>query len=193
MTTTTQRTHSDVGRWTQSVFDRVRQTLDALDGVPLEARVLALVETHLSAIADAMSRVGPATSWIVVDLVHRSVRRPNGETVPLHRRRAPWLVFRRLAEARVEAPGVPVDREALVEAGWPDEIIHPTAAAARVYFVIRQLRVVGLEDVVATGAGGYLIPVDTEVILEAPERTGVASQASPVGEGRGPRFGPHLA
>ena len=91
------------------------------------------------------------------------------EVVDLSRRGAPRRILARLVEAHAEAPGRGLDTDQIVEAGWPDEPLHPEAAKSRVYTAIRTLRDFGLRDLLLTTDEGYVL--DPEVpIIEHDER-----------------------
>jgi hypothetical protein len=74
----------------------------------------------------------------------------------------------RLASAHRAQADVPVSVGELIETGWPGQKLIPEAAAGRVYFVIRQLRKMGLEGHIVTAGGGYLIATTTAVTVEPP-------------------------
>lgn len=70
-------------------------------------------------------------------------------------------VLKRLLERLVQhhrAGGAEgLDVHDLVEAGWPDEIIQPDAAATRLYTSVRYLRNLGLRDALIRDENGYLL------------------------------------
>lgn len=101
-------------------------------------------------------RVGDAGNWFEV----------GAERVSLRRRRAPRHIFARLVELRVDEPGRAVDVYEAFEIGWPDEIATPEAAADRVYWAVRTLRKLGLEDVLVTSGDGYLIGANVTIEVE---------------------------
>lgn len=68
-----------------------------------------------------------------------------------------WRLVERLITAHADAPGVPLTTEQLVDAGWPGERILPDAARTRLYTAIRSLRRMGLEPVLWSRDGGYLL------------------------------------
>lgn len=105
---------------------------------------------------DAAQRLvvaAPMANWFEYD----------GQRVDISRRDAPRRILTRLVEARLDEPGAVVKKETLVAVGWPEAKLHPEAAASRIYTAIRQLRGLGLEEVLLTGAGGYLL--DPQVLL----------------------------
>lgn len=109
-----------------------------------------------SRLVSTIAQTAQATRTLHVDVPRRTFDVGLGP-VSLRRRRAPWLVFSHLVEAAQRRPGCPVSVAELIEAGWPGERILPSAASGRVYFVVRQLRKLGAEDVLVTIGGGYLI------------------------------------
>lgn len=106
--------------------------------------------------AYAATRIPSESRELEVCAEKRTVR-IGRRTLSLKRRRAPWLIVARLVAERETNPGRALDVPALTEAGWPEERITPDAAAARVYFVVRELRKAGLEEVLLTVAEGYLL------------------------------------
>jgi predicted ATPase len=104
---------------------------------------------------------------LVLNSPRRCFELDEGPRVDLTRRRSPWLVLRFLAEQRIAAPGRGAPLNEVVAAGWPNERIIPRAASSRVYFVICELRRAGLQGVLLTSGGGYLIdPQYTVTIIE---------------------------
>lgn len=61
-----------------------------------------------------------------------------------------------LVEARDRESGG-LERDALIQAVWPDEKILPKAAANRLYFAISELRKAGLGDHLLKRSDGYLL------------------------------------
>jgi DNA-binding SARP family transcriptional activator len=83
--------------------------------------------------------------------------RLRGETNDLSRRTAPRRLLKYLADAHARSPGVPLGRDALIEAGWPGERMRPDAADKRLRTAIWTLRKAGLEGIVVTRDEGYLL------------------------------------
>lgn len=69
-----------------------------------------------------------------------------------------------LATAARRTPGVALSGGALIEVGWPGEVILREAALNRLYVAIHQLRRAGLSAVLVTRSDGYLIEADQVVI-----------------------------
>jgi hypothetical protein len=100
---------------------------------------------------------------VEVNMEKRTIR-VGRKVIALRRRRAPWLVIAQLIAEREARPGSSLDVRALTEAGWPGERISTDAAAARVYFVIRELRKAGLENILLTVAEGYLLDPAVDIV-----------------------------
>src|SRR5690606_30334678 len=66
-------------------------------------------------------------------------------------------ILERLVEHHRAGGAEGLDVHDLVEAGWPDEIIQPDAAATRLYTSVRYLRNLGLRDALIRDEHGYLL------------------------------------
>lgn len=120
---------------------------------------------------DASSRVIPAEEEKALQLrVHRrghwfSV--DGGEPVDLTSRGP----LRRLLAEIVEVVDDPERRGAtvddLIEAGWPEATPTQSSGANRVYYSIRQLRELGLEEILVTGEEGYCFAETTELRISS--------------------------
>lgn len=119
--------------------------LDTRFAVRMLARAL---EPHVAAAVGPVLRLGPDALWFAVD---------RGERVDLARRGAVRRMLAALVEARLARPGVTLDRDALSNAGWPDERILVEAAATRVRVGVATLRKLGLRDLIVTRDDGYLL------------------------------------
>lgn len=108
--------------------------------------------------------VGPEARWIIPP---RAVDAADVEgRVSLVRYGARRRILHRLVIARLEAPGVAMSAESLIEVGWPGERMHHSAALMRVYSAIRRLRrVLGLEAILVTRDDGYLFDPNAGVRL----------------------------
>ncbi|MFT5457957.1 MAG: putative ATPase [Myxococcota bacterium] len=78
-----------------------------------------------------------------------------GAEADLSRRKALRLILRALAERRDTAPGEVIALHDLVDSGWPGERTLPDAGANRVYSAVRDLRKLGLRDVLTRADDGY--------------------------------------
>ncbi len=87
---------------------------------------------------------------------------PTGETVDLESRYVLRRLFRALLEARRESAGAALTLDDLMQAGWPDESMTYESGTRRVYSAIRNLRKLGLEEIVLTAEDGYLLSPDVE-------------------------------
>ncbi|MCB9597633.1 MAG: hypothetical protein H6719_33250 [Sandaracinaceae bacterium] len=89
----------------------------------------------------------------------------DGRRVSLARRHA----MRRLLHALVvhlrNAPGSAMSTDGLVAAGWPGERMRPDSGAARVYSAVRALRRMGLEGVLISAHGGYLLSATASIAV----------------------------
>ncbi|MEM9069710.1 MAG: tetratricopeptide repeat protein [Myxococcota bacterium] len=82
---------------------------------------------------------------------------PGGKRIELEERHALRRTLRALVEARLHTADEALGREALVAAGWPGERMLPKAAANRLRVAISTLRKLGLQDVIITRRGAYLL------------------------------------
>lgn len=107
--------------------------------------------------------VGPEARWIIPP---RASAAEVERCVSLVRYGARRRILHRLVIARLEAPGVAMNAESLIEVGWPGERMHHSAALMRVYSAIRRLRrVLGLEAILVTRDDGYLFDPNASVRL----------------------------
>ncbi len=115
-------------------------------------------------VAEAVDALASPGRRLIVDAHARTVTPPGQPAIELGRRALLWRLVERLLEA---TPGEPVTPDQLVEAGWPGERILPEAARTRLYTAIRDLRKAGLEDVLWSRDGGYLLDPDLRVERES--------------------------
>jgi|GEM_PF-6848449 len=92
----------------------------------------------------------------------------DGTRADLSRRDAARRILTRLVQARVEQPGEPLTKDAIIAAGWPGAVLHPDAAASRIYTAIRKLRDDGLREVLLTRDGGYMLSPAVSITRVAP-------------------------
>jgi len=76
----------------------------------------------------------------------------------------------KLFRARLEAAGIPVERGTLIQAGWPDECIEPTASINRLNVALSNLRSLGLREFLLRRGRGYLIDPELSIQICAPLR-----------------------
>ncbi len=102
-------------------------------------------------------------------IVHReglSFRLDDEPAIDLRRRRALPLLLKRLVEHHRTKATHGLAWPALIEAGWPGELIQSDAAWARLRTAIRTLRKLGLADVLITIGTGYLLDPSCDVTWE---------------------------
>ncbi len=106
----------------------------------------------------AVLRVCEEMRWFAVD---------DAEPVDISRRGPIRRILRVLVEKRLEAPGETMTSDEILEAGWPGEVLTPQSASQRLYTTISRMRGLGLQDVLETFDGEYLIaPMYTPVWVE---------------------------
>jgi len=119
---------------------------------PVEAALAFVEEAGVPAVSTAQ-----AGAVLVVAADGTWFEAPGAPRADLRRRGVLRRFLRALVAQRLLAPGVGLTQQRLVEVGWPGERIRPSAAAARVYTTIRQLRAFGLGGHLRTHADGYLL------------------------------------
>lgn len=82
---------------------------------------------------------------------------PNGERVDLSSRQALRLILSELGTLRQANPGGGITVDELRHVGWPDEKLTEDAGSSRVYTAIRNLRSIGLDEILLTGHDGYYL------------------------------------
>lgn len=100
---------------------------------------------------------GPTSDALVVAEDTRWFIPPGGERIELDQRDALRNVLDALIRARLEQPDEAIERDELVDAGWPGERMLPRAAANRLRVAISTLRKLGLHDAILTRRAAYLI------------------------------------
>jgi ATP/maltotriose-dependent transcriptional regulator MalT len=91
-----------------------------------------------------------------------------GARISLTRHRSAQRLLAALAQQRVEKPGVGLSHAALVARGWPGQRILPSAAALRLRATIKQLRSLGLAEVLETLPGAYALRASVSIRLSEP-------------------------
>jgi len=89
-----------------------------------------------------------------------------GSRINLGRRGPLRRILLSLAQQRLERPGIGLDVQSLIEAGWPGEKILHKAALSRAYTTIQRLRALGLQDVLLTSDEGYLLQPSLPVRID---------------------------
>ena len=104
-----------------------------------------------------------AVSAVEVSRDGREVFLLDGTRVELARREAPRRMLLALVRSRLAQPGIAVSAEDMLDAGWPGEKMTPTAASKRVRTAIWTLRHAGLDKLILTREGGYLLDPRADV------------------------------
>jgi predicted ATPase len=126
----------------------------------IETRICAqLLEDELAASdAPAAATTSPELPTLLVHPEGDQFRLGEESPVDISRRRAHRHILAALARARSEGNDRAFDVYELFEIGWPsDRRTAPDVGARRVYTTIRELRDLGLEDVLVTSDDGYLL------------------------------------
>jgi len=89
----------------------------------------------------------------------------NGVPHDLTTRHTLRRILHTLLDAHKQEPGRCVTMEELLAGGWPQEVMTYESGSQRVYAAIKQIRKLGLGDLVQTGESGYLIAAATKVTL----------------------------
>jgi hypothetical protein len=98
-----------------------------------------------------------ARTW-TFDARGTGFRPPGGEDVSLETRLPLARILAALARQRVEHAGEPLDKVDLARSAWPDESrLQVTAANNRLKVAISTLRKLGIEPILMTRGGGYLL------------------------------------
>ncbi len=124
------------------------------DEVQIPARLLAKLTR---AMCDEMALVVAAD---------RGSFQLGGRVVDLQTRDAYRNIFRLFVDSRLRGDP-PIELAALVECGWPGEVVEPTAAKNRAHVALNALRNLGLRSAIQTVDGGYTLSDITIVIAIA--------------------------
>ena len=89
------------------------------------------------------------------------------QTADLAARRALRLIMKAMLKAHFIDPSRQFCVEDVLAAGWPGEPVVESAARSRVYTAIRQLRTMGLGDLIVTEDDGYRISRNAQISVEA--------------------------
>lgn len=82
---------------------------------------------------------------------------PGSDLVDLSTRGSLRLILAELSTMRQANPGAGLSVDELRHVGWPDDVLTDEAGSARVYTAIRNLRSMGLDDILLTGRNGYYL------------------------------------
>ncbi len=127
-----------------------------------EARILlrvlgrALEEKETPA-EHAVATLDPSIRPLLVHPDGRWFQAPGGERVECHRRPSIRRMVVALARKRLESPGDGITADGLLAIGWPGERILPDAAKNRLHVTLTRMRQLGLQEVLRTSSGGYLL------------------------------------
>jgi hypothetical protein len=83
-----------------------------------------------------------------------------GERVSCKGRQAQRALLLTLARRRLEAPGTPVSRRALLEAAWPGEKLVGASGRNRLHVALSALRSMGLRSALIATEDGYHLDPD---------------------------------
>lgn len=125
-------------------------------------------ESGLQEISSAHATVAPALAEAVAT-IHADgsgFEVPGFEPADLRRRRSLRLILAELARRhqRDDTEGFGVFDA--FDVGWPGEAVEPEVAAGRVYWAIRTLRGLGLEDYLVTVDDGYMLASSSRILIK---------------------------
>lgn len=131
------------------------------------------LENRIAELMTAAQEPGPRPVRLSVTPGCYSIELDGGQRIDLARRPALRRLMAALLDARRATPGVPLSAELLFAAGWPGERARFESSIQRVYTAIYSLRRFGLEPVLLSRDGGYLLDPTVAVDPSAP---GLAAQ-----------------
>ena len=108
---------------------------------------------------------GAGTPGLAVDARGRFYDPPHGPRVDLRRSPVLRALLGALVRARIDRPGEPCSRDALVSACWPGARIAPRSAGNRLRVAIAMLRRRGLRPVLRRDAGGWWLATTVTCVL----------------------------
>jgi predicted ATPase len=136
-----------------------RRRLDELAAIPREETRVALPLLRRT-LEQAELR---ARAW-VFEPDGAAFRAPRGGRVELDAHSPQARVLAALASHRVARPGELLAKESLVRAAWPDEQrLSTDSGANRLRVAVAKLRRAGLQALIVSGAGGYMLDPATPV------------------------------
>ena len=94
-------------------------------------------------------------------------RPPRGKRITCDRRQAARRLLVKLTQQRVEAPGVAIESDMLLEVGWPGERIAAKAARNRLYVTLATLRKLGLKGILRATEEGYMLEPKVQALFVA--------------------------
>jgi predicted ATPase len=111
--------------------------------------------TRLRAEADAARATANGFACPIRPLASGTVVLPGGATLDLARRPVAFRVVSALADHFMETAGAPIPASKLAARVWPQHASTPDARLARLYVAIRELRKLGLSEVITSTPDGY--------------------------------------
>lgn len=148
---------------TRSLVERVRTSLDSLDGQAETASLVDALFVARRALENLTRGTEEKVPPIRIARDGRTVVLPDGEELDLSRRRSIPGILVELTRARIESPGTEVDQDPLVEAGWPGEHMTFESGKKRLHTAIWTLRKLGLDETIITYESGYLFDPEVRV------------------------------
>jgi tetratricopeptide (TPR) repeat protein len=145
-----------------------------------EARNVVPGRSERTLVVDALARTfaarPPTATAPRIDRDGRWIVSPSGEATPLEHRPSLQGVLRALVRARLERPGMPIDRDELRRAGWGDERMLEAAAAQRIRTALATLRRAGLRDLLRTEPAGWFLAPDAPLDVRDAARPDAADR-----------------
>lgn len=148
---------SEARRAQHAASARVANAKQSQPGVRSSAAAAAIVRVALMAVQPALARASSEALPVTIARDGSFVDLPTGAHVDLRTQPLSRRILALLVTARRETPGVPVLRDALVRAIWPEEDLPRTVGKNRLHVAMNQLRSLGLRDLVLSQAGGFLL------------------------------------
>ncbi|MCC6873035.1 MAG: tetratricopeptide repeat protein, partial [Sandaracinaceae bacterium] len=177
------------------LFEAFAQLAEArLDGRPLPSPAGApSAEAWLDAAMRALGASGPAEPAPHVDAhfdsrvaarVRRKLERASNAPRPAELRIEPGAfvtphgrvdtrrrtAMRNILIALANQPGVALDADALIAAGWPGERMRAEAARNRLHVTLHRLRELGVREMVVAVGGGWALEASVRVVRVEPHR-----------------------
>jgi predicted ATPase/tetratricopeptide (TPR) repeat protein len=146
----------------------VARAIPAPGGRPLTQRTFE-IRAAIRSLEAVLERRRPAPSLpppgtlLGVDREGRWFEPPDGPRVDIGRRPVMRRLLVALTQARLDAPGKPLAWRALLELGWPEERMLPTAGRNRVHVMLWRMRELGLRHTLCANEDGYWLATDVTV------------------------------
>jgi hypothetical protein len=157
--------HSRNGTIVRGTPLAVQQSVPVKPGDVIECGDVLLLLRTLS-IDGATAELDAPVTELIVGAGGRWFQPIRGERINLGRRGPLRRVLLSLAKQRLSQPGIGVNVQALIAAGWPGEKILHKAGLARAYTTIQRLRALGLQGVLLTTDEGYLLHPNLPIRIE---------------------------